>query len=252
MSNSINREVASMFNSFSSGFVMDNGYSMVELENDDLVVEDSPHVRHIMEQALLAAAFEDVTEKANEYVYTPSDVDDVAFVVEAQVAMKRLGSRQHECQVGVDQIQSRLDAATEGDYLPRQQFLALVERKKDLISEKLRLRSLWKKGLDACKDVIGDDKGVWGRFFSIEDPEAWLDAHLSDDSMFRGFTHGDTSAVDDGLLLPEEDNDVADMLSIAHLVEMKEYDRPESAGQGYWDWKVEKKIERKYARVSSK
>lgn len=97
-------------------------------------------------------------------------------------------------------------------------------------------------------------QGAWDEFmavsqmqkeFAAKAPFLWTWLYdLKDSDINTYLTSGDTDDVDEGQLVANNQRELSDILCETHIIEMKEFEREESIGKGFWSYREEKKQER--------
>jgi len=159
-------------------------------------------------------------------LYNGIDWDKFAHLVEVQLYMRRVMER-------IEWIDARLAQAKAGDYLPRDAW-------DNFVSEKKNLWTKWNTCKALSQSIVGEEKRLWGIFFNLENPQEFLENHLSMDVSVWN-TYGRDDEEDEGF--DKYHLDVVDMLAQSHIAEMREYDKNESSGKGFWNRGNQRRIE---------
>lgn len=110
-------------------------------------------------------------------------------------------------------IQKRLDEASNGKYLPRDQFMALVEAKKGYVEFLKKCWTKWKELKQECDDLCKQHPVLWPKYFELANSE-----------INEYYTAFDPEDIDNQENLHNDQIDTLDCLSESHLEEMKAYD----------------------------
>jgi len=188
---------------------------------------DLEKARAVLEAALLDGAEQelDAIDHESPSLYNGVDWDDMAYLVEIQLFMRK-------CMDRIKWIDRRLEEARAGDYLPREQFMSLVAEKKSLWS-------YWNAGKAASQSLVGNEKKMWRTFFNMNDHEAFLQNHLSIE-----LSLWNTYGRDDG----EEEShekfhvDPVEQYRDSHLQEMVEYNRNIEVSWKYHDKRLARRL----------
>lgn len=273
MFDNLNQEVISLFSSFSGHGLQFVREDMGLNEGDLLMMEEhlskeeiailnlevTPQIHDILEKAMFAHALSDKTtweqERARSHAFYDHDrVVNSLAEEELDSRLDKLSEIQSRMAVGmekfiqptkaaVDEIQERLDAAHNGQRLPADEFFGLISKIKDRRAALSRYWDHWNGLNDMCRSVTKGEKRVWALYFAMEQGEEnWTLSVLEsmqDEEINRYFVSGETENVDDYSLMANDAEGIMDMLALAHLQEMKEFDAPEARGIGFWNFKEE-------------
>lgn len=188
---------------------------------------DEQAARAVLDAALVKGELDALHDDESPWLYNGIDWDSFAHLVEVQLFMKR-------CTTRIDWIDGRLESAKAGNYLPRDQFMALVDEKRSLWTK-------WKAGNAASGQIVGEEKALWGVFFNMEeDHEEFFQKHLEMDvSVWNTYGRDDEE---------EESSekfhlDTVDMLRDSHLAEMAEYNRDVDVDFSFQDKRMKSRLE---------
>jgi hypothetical protein len=211
--------------------VVDNLNVVEDKMEDQIVGEllvDEAAARAVLDAALVKGELDEIEGHVSPSLFNGIDWDELAHLVEIQLFMRR-------CMDRIEWVGKRLEAAKAGAFLPREQFVALVEERKVLWAK-------WKAGKEASQKLVGEEKALWGVFFNIEDHEEFLAKHLEMDvSIWNTFGRDDEE---------EEGNekfhlDAMDMWAESHIAEMAEYDREVHVDWSFQDKRLAERLANK-------
>jgi hypothetical protein len=219
--------------------MLDSSYS--EEEKGILDMEVTPEMRNILEKGMFADAFVDLTKgekERDEVRHLEDDEKKLNTLLDVQERMaKGMNKFIVPTSARVALIQDRLDSAKQGNYLPREKFMELVGFLKTHRSNLSKYWETWKELKAQSDEIVGENRSLWAFYFN-----------LGEEDMNRYFTTGETEDVDDYSLLANDSYAILEMLQEAHGFEMKEFEAPESRGNGFWNFREQYKAEKRAIR----
>jgi hypothetical protein len=128
----------------------------------------------------------------------------------------------------INKIDKRLAEAKAGDYLPKEQFMKLIEKKK-------QCWTLWNQLKEQAQAIANKHPSLWPNYFK-----------LGEEELTPYFTYGDTEAVDSQEELKQMSGDIADELRDSHIEEQREFTRDFNEKpylpRDWWNPKYERKL----------
>lgn len=128
----------------------------------------------------------------------------------------------------INQINARLERANGGDYLPREQFMALVNKRK-------ACWALWFQLKNNAQEIAKEHPALWPEYFK-----------LAEEELTPYWCTSDAEAIDNQEELHHSVNETADCLRDSHIEEMSAYDAKFNENpylpKDWWDTGYERKL----------
>jgi hypothetical protein len=274
------QEINQIFDNLSSHCGLDNVREDMGLEIGDMLLMDetlseqelallnlevTPQIQDILDKALYAVALADVTAWEKERAKTRDHEDyerknTDLINSEVDVKLEKVSQLQDRMTRGMEdfiqptseklrEVIEKMDDAKKGNYVSREQWMALVTNKRTLEANRSKYWELWHKLKAECFAIIGNDKALWTAFFAERDGnENWLlnliNNTKEEELSIYGCT-GNTEEVDERENITHDSSDVSDLLADTHIQEMKQYSAPEANGIGFWNFRDQYKTEKR-------
>jgi hypothetical protein len=230
------------------------------MSDEDLALlnmEVTPEIEDILIKAVFAHSLKEIS------TWEEGKADREA-AYQASVSTKNMLNQLIEVQEGMDRTMNVIRKDTKKRDLARTELDQWVKRYNNwkdsdayrVYKHKDQAAKIFFTGLELKKNnyqaLKGSVQNLWDTWNTLKSQSdeivegnefLWvLYYQLAESEINTYFTNGDVEDVDDFRLLANTQSEVMDLIDYTHSIEMAEYDRVESKGQGFWSYSNENKV----------